>query len=59
MLKEFREAVAKAGGCRGFARQGGIHHSVVADAVRTEVVGPRLIAALGLTRIVTYARVQP
>ena len=60
MLTVFREAVAQAGGVRAFARQSEVHPSLVGAALQDGgKVGPKLLAAAGLTRIITYARVTP
>ena len=60
MLKALERAVEEAGGTRAFARLAGVNHSHVSQALRgNATVGPALLAAAGLERIVTYRRVAP
>ena len=46
--------VAAAGGLRAFARKAGLHVPSLSEALNGGPVGPKLLAALGLTRRITY-----
>lgn len=59
MRNVLKTLVVEAGGLRAFARQTGLHVPSLSEALNGGPVGPKLLAAAGLTRIVTYARVTP
>lgn len=54
MRQHLENAIAAHGGIRAFAKRVGVNHSVVSAAVKGGPVGPAILAALGLTRKVTY-----
>ena len=56
MLKALEQAVEDAGGTRAFARLAGVGHSHVSRALNGGSVGPALLAAAGLERVVAYRR---
>ena len=60
MLEAFSAAVRAAGGVRGFARLANVQPSYVSRALRCEDgIGPTLLAAAGIERIVRYRRMTP
>lgn len=59
MLKALQQAVDEAGGMRAFARMAEVDVSHVSRALNGgAAVGPALLAAAGLERVVTYRKVS-
>lgn len=58
MMEALEQAVVTAGGVRAFARLADTQPSYVSRALRDpSLVGPKLLTAAGIERIVTYRRV--
>ena len=57
MLNVLSKVVEEAGGARAFARVSGINQSHITRALNGDAsVGPALLAAAGLERVVAYRR---
>ena len=54
MRKALDEAVTAAGGLRAFARLAGMNHSTVSEALNGGPVGPKMLEAAGIERVVSY-----
>lgn len=54
MRQRLEAAITAHGGMRAFAKLAGVNHSVVSAAVKGGPVGPALLDALALERVVSY-----